>query len=233
MQIGSKWLSNYCGRVGGSLRQQYGMDIRVGTVVLPRTAALLPPLPSCFRECPSCHRRCPRWHRVLSATIPCYCHTEPLIDRVHRSHAAHIRTDNALLRRSTARSTVFMPCSVQIPRYSAVPTRYNAALTPQRTVLSLHSVRQGFNVAKRSIWDQCKKKYIIENRPTDDLTFGKIQMVISPQAVVRSTSCLVLPWGLSLLLVSRNPRWRLGRHLGKFKWRYLRGGSSDLLRVWF
>jgi len=33
--------------------------------------------------------------------------------------------------------------------------------------------------------------------------------------------------------VSPNPRWRLGRHLGKFKWRYLRGGSSDLLRVWF
>jgi len=33
--------------------------------------------------------------------------------------------------------------------------------------------------------------------------------------------------------VSPNPRWRLGRHLGKFKWRYLRGGSSDLRRVWF
>ena len=33
--------------------------------------------------------------------------------------------------------------------------------------------------------------------------------------------------------VSSNPRWRLGRHLGKFKWRYFRGGSSDLRRVWF
>jgi len=39
MQIDSKWLSNYyiyCGRVGDSLRQQHGGDIRVGTVVLPR-----------------------------------------------------------------------------------------------------------------------------------------------------------------------------------------------------
>ena len=71
------------------------------------------------------------------------------------------------------------------------------------------------NVAKRSIWHQCKKKYILrtdrrpatDRRPTD-LSFG-------------------------LFPVSSNPRWRLGRHLGKFKWRYLRGGSSDLRRVWF
>jgi len=38
---------------------------------------------------------------------------------------------------------------------------------------------------------------------------------------------------MALFLVSPNPRWRLGRHLGKFKWRYLGGTSSDLLRVWF
>ena len=38
---------------------------------------------------------------------------------------------------------------------------------------------------------------------------------------------------MALFPVSPNPRWRLGRHLGKFKWRYLGGGSSDLLRVWF
>jgi len=38
---------------------------------------------------------------------------------------------------------------------------------------------------------------------------------------------------MALFPVSLNPRWRLGRHLGKFKWRYLRDGSSDLLRVWF
>jgi len=33
------------------------------------------------------------------------------------------------------------------------------------------------NVVKRSIWDQCKKKYmhvLRTDRPTDDLTFGKI-----------------------------------------------------------
>jgi len=62
-------------------------------------------------------------------------------------------------------------------------------------------------VAKRSIWDQCKKKYILrtdqrptgdqrpttDRRPTNDLTFGKFQMAISPRGIVRSTSCLVLP----------------------------------------
>jgi len=38
---------------------------------------------------------------------------------------------------------------------------------------------------------------------------------------------------MALFLVWQNPRWLLGRHLRKFKWRYLRGGSSDLLCVWF
>jgi len=36
---------------------------------------------------------------------------------------------------------------------------------------------------------------------------------------------------IALFPVSPNSRWR--RHLWKFKWRYLRGGSSDLLCVWF
>jgi len=58
------------------------------------------------------------------------------------------------------------------------------------------------NVAKRSIWDQCKKKYILRtDRPTNDRPtsqgsqWGKFQMAISRQGVVRSTSCLVLRWG--------------------------------------
>jgi len=38
---------------------------------------------------------------------------------------------------------------------------------------------------------------------------------------------------MALFPVSPNPRWLLGRHLERFKWRYLRGGSSDLLRVLF
>jgi len=46
------------------------------------------------------------------------------------------------------------------------------------------------NVAKRSIWEQCKKYTDDDRRPTNDLTFGKIQVAISPQGVVRSTSCL-------------------------------------------
>jgi len=58
-------------------------------------------------------------------------------------------------------------------------------------------VRYVPNIAKRSIWDQCKKKYILRTdwRPTNDLTFGKFQMAISPRGVVWSTSCLVLRWG--------------------------------------
>jgi len=40
------------------------------------------------------------------------------------------------------------------------------------------------------------------------------------------------PDRMVLFPVLSNPRCR-SRHLGKFKWRYLRGGSSDLLRVWF
>jgi len=59
------------------------------------------------------------------------------------------------------------------------------------------------NVVKRSIWDQCKKKYILTtdrptHRPTNFLIWpilGKFQMAVSPPGVVRSTSCLVLRWG--------------------------------------
>jgi len=51
------------------------------------------------------------------------------------------------------------------------------------------------NVAKRSIWDQCKKKYILttDRRPTSHL--GKFQMAISLRWDVRYTSCLILWWG--------------------------------------
>jgi len=93
------------------------------------------------------------------------------------------------------------------------------------------------NVAKRSIWDQCKKKYILRtDRPaTDDLRFWKISNG-HISGVVRSTSCLVLRWGFR----GRRIEWRYfwfcqiqDGHLEKFKWRYLRGGSSDLLRVCF
>ena len=40
------------------------------------------------------------------------------------------------------------------------------------------------NVAKRSIWDQCKK-YILrtDRRPTNDLTCGKFQIAISPRGI--------------------------------------------------
>ena len=87
------------------------------------------------------------------------------------------------------------------------------------------------NVAKRSIWDQCKKKYssiywgptdrrpMADQRPTSH--FGKFPMAISPRGVVRSTSCLVLQWSFR--------GWRI-------EWRYFRfrqiqdGGSAAILK---
>ena len=64
------------------------------------------------------------------------------------------------------------------------------------------------NVAKRSIWDQCKKKYILttDRRPTTS-HLGKFQMAISPRGVVRSTPCLVLRWGFR----GRRIEWRYFR----------------------
>ena len=66
----------------------------------------------------------------------------------------------------------------------------------------------------------------------------KIQMAISQRRIVRFTPCLVLGWGFR----GRRIEWRYFRFrqiqdggsaaiFGKFKWRYLCGGSSDLLRV--
>jgi len=100
------------------------------------------------------------------------------------------------------------------------------------------------NVAKRSLWDQCKKKYILrtDRRPTTDnrpriwensnghiSARGRVIHFMFGSTVGFSGSAD----RMALLTVSPNLRWRLGRHLGKFKWRYLRSGSSDLLRVWF
>jgi len=106
------------------------------------------------------------------------------------------------------------------------------------------------NVAKRSIWDQCKKKYILRTdrpatdwQPTDwptNLTFGEISngQISARCRPINFMFCSTVGFSrsmdrMALFPVSRNPRWWLGRHLGKFKWRYLRGGSSDLLRDCF
>ena len=82
------------------------------------------------------------------------------------------------------------------------------------------------NVAKRSIWDQCKKKYILRtdrrpatDRPTDFLIWpilGKFQMAISPRRVIRSTSCLVLRWGFR----GRRIEWRY------FRFRQIQDGDA-------
>jgi len=90
------------------------------------------------------------------------------------------------------------------------------------------------NVAKRSIWDQCNKKYwrptgdrpTNDQRPTTDRPLiwpilAKFQMAISPRGVVRSTSCLVLRWGFR----GRRIEWRY------FRFRQIQdGGSAAILR---
>ena len=82
------------------------------------------------------------------------------------------------------------------------------------------------NVAKRSIWDQCTKKYTLRtNRPTTGRPLiwpilGKFQMAISPRGVVRSASCLVLRWGFR----GRRIEWRY------FRFRQIQdGGSAAIL----
>jgi len=153
-----------------------------------------------------------------------------------------------------------------------------------------YSLRATFlTLRARSIWDQCKKKYILrtDRRPTD-LTFGKISnghisargrpihfmfgstVGFSGSAdrmgyfrfcqIQDGSSTAILEnsngdisvvdhpmysvFGsrmgftgsadrMALFPVSPNPRWRLGRHLGKFKWRYLCADHSIYSRVWF
>jgi len=103
------------------------------------------------------------------------------------------------------------------------------------------------NVAKRSIWDQCKKKYILrtDQRPaTDDRpTTSHLGKLKWPFISARGRTIQFMFGStvgfsgsadrIALFSVSPNPRWRLARHLQNFKWRYLCGGSFDLLRVWF
>jgi len=79
-----------------------------------------------------------------------------------------------------------------------VPLQYDALI-----VLSLSPV-----FSLQQLQPKCRPPNVYSSRgatfltyvaPTDrlttDLTFGKIQMAISPQGVIRSTSCLVLLWG--------------------------------------
>jgi len=68
--------------------------------------------------------------------------------------------------------------------------------------------------------------------------YKRIASAISPQQIIRFTPHLVLLGfsgsadRMALFPVWSNPIWRLGRHLGKFKWRYLRNKSSNSLHVW-
>ena len=103
------------------------------------------------------------------------------------------------------------------------------------TVPFLLLARYVSNVAKRSVWDQCKK-YMLKTdrpnghrRPTNDRPttnrlliwpiFGKIQMTISPLAssdplhVWFMVGFSGLADRIALFPVWPNPRWRLGRHL--------------------
>ena len=91
-------------------------------------------------------------------------------------------------------------------------------------------------VRARSIWDQCKKKYILRtDRPTDQPhTWENFKWPylcegsFDPFPVWFYGGVIGVADRMALFPVCLNP----SRHLGKFKWRYLRDGSSDLLRVW-
>ena len=102
------------------------------------------------------------------------------------------------------------------------------------------------NVAKRSTWDQCKNKYKLilrtDQRRTDDwltdlsrLSLGKI----SNGHISARGRPIHFMFGSVVGFSGTGIEWhyfrfrQIGRHLGNFKLRYLRGGSSDLLRVWF
>jgi len=77
------------------------------------------------------------------------------------------------------------------------------------------------------------------DRPTDlsRLSFGGNSNGDISRRIVRFTPCLVLGWGFR----GQRIEWRYfrfrqiqdggGRHLGKFKWQYLRGGSSNPHRM--
>ena len=64
-----------------------------------------------------------------------------------------------------------------------------------------YSSRTTFLTQRRGVYEINESKYILTSdrpatdRPTTDLSLRKFQMAISPQRVVRSTSCLVLGWG--------------------------------------
>jgi len=64
-----------------------------------------------------------------------------------------------------------------------------------------YSSRATFLTQRRGVYENSIRRSIYwrptTDRPTNDLTFGKIQMAISPRGVVQSTSCLVQRWGFS------------------------------------
>jgi len=76
--------------------------------------------------------------------------------------------------------------------------------------------------------------------PTTDLSFGKISnghISVRGRPMHFMFGCTVGFSGsadrMALFPVWQNPRWPLGCHPWKFKWRYLRDRSSDLFHIWF
>jgi len=119
-------------------------------------------------------------------------------------------------------STILLTLKVQRSKFSLqeiqTPIMFEVHKSP--FLLLAHYVP---NVVKSSIWDQCKKKYILKtDRPTNDRPTsqgshrGKFQMAISPQGVVQSTSCLVQRWGFR----GRRIEWRY------FWFRQIQDGDS-------
>jgi len=85
-------------------------------------------------------------------------------------------------------------CRIKFPTGFTYRNLHGFARFPDDSTALVMLARYVPNVAKRSIWDQCKKFILTTDRPTDRPTTS---------------------------------------YLGKFKWPYLRKGSSDPLHVWF
>ena len=146
----------------------------------------------------------PKFNILFSILVPKNFHSWWKIDKVLRKIILH-----SFLRHDVCCNAVYGDYIVQ-------------SVTQTINTRILYSSRATFLTLEEYMRSVCKETYILrtdrpatsdqrpatdDRRPINDLIFGKIQMAIYPQEVVRSTSCLVLGWGFR------------GRRI---KWRYLR-----------
>jgi len=142
-------------------------------------------------------------------------------------------------------SVVFTPVSVLNTRCSLVECNFVLLFANSHGFLLIACYVP--NVAKRSIWDQCKKKYVyiedrrLTDRPTN-LSFGKISnghiSARGPQIHVMFGSMVGfsgLADRMALFPVWQNPRWRAAILYAVWfraeKWSFVSGYSLE--QIWY